>query len=87
MKVLCDSIPAWRAEVRLDLAWKEARSHVGRVFDRKAEGELVASLTAELVAFDLFLVDLADWVDARRWVGGIAWGRCASRHACEHVKP
>jgi hypothetical protein len=59
--------------VRLDLAWEKPGRTLGRQFGRKADGDFSPSSKAGLAAFDLFLADLADWVDPRRRVGFVAW--------------
>lgn len=58
--------------MRLDLAWEKPGRTLGREFGRKADGDCSPSSKAGL-ALDLFLADLADWVDVRRWVGFVAW--------------
>jgi hypothetical protein len=59
--------------VRLDLAWEKPGRTLGRQFGRKADGDFSPSSKAGLAAFDLFLADLADWVDPRRRAGFVAW--------------
>jgi hypothetical protein len=59
--------------VRLDLAWEKPGRTLGRQFGRKADGDFSPSSKAGLAAFDLFLADLADWVNPRRRVRFAAW--------------
>ncbi len=51
----------------------EAGSHVGKAVRSEGGRGLLPLLKAGLAAFDLFLVDLADWVNPRRRVGFAAW--------------